>query len=108
MTEPAKTDASAGEVGVLRDLLSAHRTVVLGALHAGAPVDVDRAFQIHAALSRILARWDGFTACQQREIVRTIEYLTNTDDEIPDLSHSDGFADDLERLRRLQEFLDQA
>lgn len=109
MTEPTHSgfDRGVDEVRVLRELLSAHRTVVLGALHANAAVDIDGAFQIHAALSRILACWDEFTICQQREIVRTIEYVINTDDDIPDLLDPNGFRDDLERLRRLQDFLDR-
>jgi hypothetical protein len=79
--------------------------VVLGALHAGADVDVDSAFMIHAALSRLLARWDEFSANEQREIVRTIEYVVNSDDDIPDLESADGFADDWVRVRDLNSFL---
>jgi hypothetical protein len=93
------------EVAILQGLLSAHRSMVLGALNAGADVDVDGAFMIHAALARLLARWDEFSADEQREIVGTIEYVINSDDDIPDLESADGFADDWEKVRSLQAFL---
>lgn len=93
------------EVAVLRELLSAHRSMVLGALHAGADVDVDGAFRIHAALARLLAHWDEFSANEQRRIVATIEYVVNSDDEIPDLDGPDGFADDAEQVHQLHAFL---
>lgn len=93
------------EVEILRGLMSAHRSMVLGALHAGAEVDVDSAFMIHASLSRLLAHWDEFSANEQREIIRTIEYVVNSDDEVPDLEGPDGFTDDWEQLRKLHEYL---
>ncbi|GAA3602769.1 hypothetical protein [Microlunatus ginsengisoli] len=103
MAEPVQLDVD--EVAILRDLLSAHRSMVLGALHAGADVDVSGAFMIHAELSRLLARWDEFSANEQREIIRTIEYVVNSDDDMPDLGGPDGFVDDWERVRALQVFL---
>jgi hypothetical protein len=93
------------EVAVLRGLLSAHRSMVLGALHAGADVDVDGAFRIHAALARLLAHWDEFSASEERRIIATIAYVVNSDDDIPDLNGPDGFADDWERVRDLHDFL---
>ncbi len=93
------------EVEILRGLLSAHRSMVLGALHAGADVDVNGAFMIHATLSRLLVHWDEFSANEQRRIIATIEYFVNSDDEIPDLESSDGFADDWEQVRDLHAFL---
>ena|SRR6476620_6389548 len=103
MAEPIQVEVD--EVAILRELLSAHRSMVLGALHAGADVDVNGAFMIHAELSRLLVRWDEFSANEQREIIRTIEYVINSDDEIPDLESPDGFADDWQQLRDLQAFL---
>jgi hypothetical protein len=103
MAEPMYVEVD--EVDVLRGLLSAHRSVVLGALHAGADVDVDSAFMIHASLARLLARWDEFSVNEQREIVRTIQYVVNSDDEIPDLDSPDGFADGWAQVRDLQTFL---
>ena len=50
------------ELTVLRDALSTHRSMLMGALHRNADLDIDRAFQVHAGLSRILARWDEYTA----------------------------------------------
>ena len=106
VAEPVVVDPSAvDEVEILRDLLGAHRSMVLGALHAGADVDVDRVFGIHAALSRLLATWDQFSVTEQREIVRTISYVVDSDDEVPDLAGPNGFDDDWEQVRRLQEFL---
>lgn len=93
------------EVAILRDLLSAHRSMVLGALHAGADVDVHGAFMIHAELSKLLASWDEFSANEQREIIRTIEYVVNSDDDLPDLDGPDGFSDDWGRVKDLNVFL---
>jgi len=93
------------EVGVLRDALSTHRSMLLGALQSNSELDIDRAFQIHAGVARILAHWDEFSANEQREIVKTIEYLVNPDDERNDLLDRDGFLDDLERFHCLQAFL---
>lgn len=93
------------EVGLLRNTLSSHRSMLMGALQGNDDLDIDRAFLIHAALSRILAHWDEFTANQQREIFRTIEYLVNPDDAVHDLNSPDGFRDDLEQLHRLQDSL---
>ena len=90
------------ELTVLRDALSTHRSMLMGALHRNADLDIDRAFQVHAGLSRILARWDEYTANEQRQIVRTVEYLVNVDDEVPDLTTPNGFTDDLAELRKLE------
>jgi hypothetical protein len=79
--------------------------MVLGALHAGADVDVSTAFAIHADLARLLAHWDEFSANEQREIVRTIEYVVNSDDEVPDLVSPNGFDDDREQVRNLHAYL---
>ena len=103
MAEPIQVEVD--EVAVLRELLSAHRSIVLGALHAGADVNVSAAFMIHAELARLLARWDEFSANEQREIIRPIEYFVNSDDDIPDLDSPNGFADDWEQVRQLQAFL---
>ena len=93
------------EAVVLRDTLSAHRSMLMGALHGYEHLDIDRAFQAHAGLSRILAHWDEFTANQQRAVVETVEYVVNSDDDEHDLSSPDGFADDLARVRALQDAL---
>ncbi len=90
---------------MLREVLSAHRSVLMGALQGNDALDIDRAFQIHAGLFRILAHWDEFTANQHRQIVRTVEYVVNADDEVNDLTSPDGFADDLAQLRELQDSL---
>ena len=90
------------ELSVLRDALSTHRSMLMGALHRNADLDIDRAFQVHSGLSRILARWDEYTANEQRQIVRTIEYLVNADDDVPDLTTPNGFTDDLAELRKLE------
>ena len=96
------------EVVVLRQALSAHRAILSGALQGNAELDIDRAFQVHAALAKILTHWDEFTAHEQREVISTIEYVLNSDDEVNDLTAPDGFADDLERVRRLQALLGYA
>ncbi len=90
------------EIGVLRDALSTHQAVLLGALHGNDDLDIDRAFQVHVGLSKILAHWDEFTANQQRAVVATVEYVVNTDDDINDLTSRNGFLDDLDRLRELE------
>ncbi len=96
------------EVVVLRDTLSAHRSMLMGALQSNDRLDIDRAFAAHAGLSRILTHWDEFTARQQRAVVETVEYVVNSDDDEHDLSSPDGFADDLARVRALQAALGYA
>ena len=93
---------------MLREALSAHRAVLMGALQGNRELDIERAFQVHAGLSKILTDWDEFTANQQREVISTVEYVLNSDDEVNDLTSPDGFADDLGRLRRLQALLGYA
>ena len=90
------------EVVVLRDTLSAHRSMLMGALTSNDALDIDRAFAAHAGLARVLAHWDEFTANQQRAVVETVEYVVNSDDDEPDLTSPDGFVDDLARVRALQ------
>jgi hypothetical protein len=90
------------EVGVLRTTLSAHRSMLVGALNSNHELDIDRAFAAHAGLARILTRWDDLTAHQQRAVMETVEYVVNSDDDEPDLTSPDGFADDLARVRALQ------
>ncbi len=90
---------------MLRYALSTHRSVLMGALHCNEQLDIERAFQVHAGISRILTRWEEFTAREQREIVRTVEYLVNTDDDINDLTSPDGFVDDLAELDKLRAYL---
>ena len=87
---------------MLRDTLSAHRAMLMGALQTYEHLDIDRAFAAHAGLSKILAHWDEFTANQQRAVMETVEYVVNSDDDEPDLTSPDGFADDLARVRALQ------
>jgi len=41
-------------------------------------------------------------------VISTIEYVLNSDDELNDLTSPDGFADDLERVGRLQALLGYA
>ena len=96
------------EVVVLREALSSHRAVLTGALHSNRELDIDRAFQVHASLAKILTHWDELTAPQQREVISTIEYVLDSDDEVNDLTSPDGFADDLDRVRRLQSMLGYA
>lgn len=93
------------EVIMLRDVLSAHRSMLMGALHSNAELDIDRAFEVHAGLNQILTHWDDYSACEQREIIRTVQYVVKTDDAINDLTASDGFADDLAELHKLRAFL---
>ncbi|HEY5822090.1 MAG TPA: hypothetical protein VIT20_08950 [Propionibacteriaceae bacterium] len=91
------------EVGVIRDALSTHRSMLMGALSGNDDLDIDRAFEIHAGLSRILAHWDEFTANQHRQIMRTVEYVVNDEDEDGnDLTSPDGFRDDLQQLHELK------
>jgi hypothetical protein len=96
------------EVVVLRDTLSAHRSMLMGALNSNDHLDIDRAFAAHAGLARILAHWDEFTANQQRAVMETVEYVVNSDDDEPDLVSPQGFADDLARVRALQAALGYA
>jgi hypothetical protein len=94
------------EVSMLRGVLSAHRSMLVGALSTNQELDIDRAFHVHAGLSKILCRWDEYSANEQRQIVRTVEYLVNPeDDDVNDLTSPNGFADDLAELRKLQDFL---
>jgi hypothetical protein len=94
------------EVSMLRGVLSAHRSMLMGALSTNRNLDIDRAFHVHAGLSKILCHWDEFNVNEHREIVRTVEYLVNPeDDDVNDLTSPDGFADDLAELRKLQDFL---
>lgn len=90
---------------MLRDVLSSHRSMLMGALHSNTQLDIDRAFEVHAGLSKILAVWDDYSACEQREIVRTVQYLVKTDDAVNDLTSPNGFADDLAELHKLRAFL---
>ncbi len=93
---------------MLQDALSAHRSMLMGALHCNPELDIERAFQVHAGICRILTRWDHYDAAQQREIVRTIEYVINPDDEQNDLTSPNGFADDLAEFNKLREYLGSA
>lgn len=93
------------EVAVLHDTLAAHRAMLMGARRARAELDLEGALEVHAGLGSIMTRWTEFSAVEQREIVRTIEYLINDDDDQHDLTDPDGFADDVAELHRLQAFL---
>lgn len=93
---------------VLRDTLSAHRSMLLGAMQTNHDLDIDRAFAAHAGLSKILAHWDEYTARQQRAVMEAVEYVVKSDDDENDLLSPDGFADDLARVRALQESLGYA
>ncbi len=93
------------EAVVLRETLTAHRAMLMGALHGNDQLDIDRAFAAHAGLSRILAHWDEYTARQQRAVVETVEYVVKSEDDQHDLTSSEGFADDLARVQALQETL---
>jgi len=93
---------------VLRDTLSAHRSMLMGALNSNGHLDIDRAFAAHAGLARVLTHWDEMTAHQQRAVMETVEYVVNSDDDEPDLTSPDGFADDLARVRALQAALGYA
>lgn len=90
---------------MLRNTLSSHRSMLMGALTSNTRLDIDRAFAAHAGLARILTHWDELTAHQQRAVMETVEYVVNTDDDRPDLTSPDGFADDLARVRALQDAL---
>ena len=96
---------STDEVVVLRETLSAHRSMLLGAMHTNHDLDIERAFAAHAGLTKILAHWDEYTARQQRAVVETVHYVVKSDDDEHDLVSADGFADDLARVRALQESL---
>jgi hypothetical protein len=93
------------EVTMLRDVLSTHRSMLMGALDSNVELDIDRAFEVHAGLNKILTRWDDYSACEQREIIRTVQYVVKTDDAINDLTTGNGFVDDLAELQRLRAFL---
>jgi hypothetical protein len=90
------------EVHVLQEALSAHRSMLMGALHSNADLDIDNAFRVHAGISKMLARWDEHSANEQRQIVTTIRYLIDSDDEVNDLTMAGGFVDDLAELHKLQ------
>jgi hypothetical protein len=96
------------EVVVLRDTLSAHRSMLMGALNSNGLLDIDRAFAAHAGLARVLTHWDDLSAHQQRAVMETVEYVVNSDDDEPDLTSPVGFADDLARVRALQAALGYA
>lgn len=87
---------------MLRDTLSAHRSMLMGALNSNLDLDIDGAFAAHAGLARVLTHWDELNAHQQRAVMETVEYVVNSDDDEPDLTSPDGFADDLARVRALQ------
>ena len=87
---------------MLRDTLSAHRSMLMGALTSNRSLDIERAFAAHAGLVRILTHWDELTANQQRAVMETVEYVVNSDDDEHDLTSPQGFADDLARVRALQ------
>ena len=93
---------------MLRDALSAHRSMLMGALTSNGRLDIDRAFAAHAGLVRILTHWDELTASQQRAVMETVQYVVDSDDDEPDLTSPDGFADDLARVRALQSALGYA
>jgi hypothetical protein len=96
------------EVVVLRDTLSAHRSMLMGALNSNGQLDIDHAFAAHAGLARVLTHWDELSAHQQRAVMETVEYVVNSDDDEPDLTSPDGFVDDLARVRALQAALGYA
>ena len=96
------------EVAVLRDALSTHRAVLVDALDGNDTLDIDRAFQVHAGLSKILAHWDECTANQQRAVVATVEYVVNIEDDVNDVTSPNGLLDDLERLHELENRLGYA
>ena len=87
---------------MLRDTLSAHRSMLMGALQTNHGLDIDRAFAAHAGLSRVLTHWDELTAQQQRAVMETVEYVVKSEDDEHDLTSPAGFADDLARVRALQ------
>ena len=105
---PSLERVTTDEVVVLRETLTAHRAMLEGALHGNDRLDIDRAFAAHAGLARILAHWDEYTARQQRAVVETVHYVVMSDDDQHDLTAADGFADDLARVRALQESLGYA
>lgn len=91
---------------VLRTTLTNHRSMIMAAAETNSELDLQSALQVHAGLGNILADWADFTAGQQRQIISTIEYLVNPDDDgHSDLTTPDGFDDDLAELRRLHAFL---
>lgn len=93
---------------MLRDTLSAHRSMLMGALNSNDRLDIDRAFAAHAGLVRILTHWDELTATEQRAVMETVQYVVDSEDDQPDLTSPDGFADDLARVRALQSALGYA
>jgi len=93
------------ELQLLHDTLAAHRSMVLAAKQVDDDVDLEGALTVHAGLGNLISRWSEFSVGEQREIIRTLEYLVNPDDDQPDLGGPDGFRDDLAELRRLQGFL---
>ena len=101
---------SVDEVTVLREALAAHRSGLVGALASNAELDLDRALQVHAGLSGMLAHWADYSAAEQRKIVATVEYLLDPIDPggRVDLRDPDGFADDLARFDPLRHELGHA
>ncbi len=93
------------EVAVLREALSCHRSMLTGALSGNADLDIGRAFQIHAEMAKILTHWDDFNAHEQREVIATVQYIIDTEDDENDLTSPDGFLDDMARVDQLQHFL---
>lgn len=93
------------EVAALTESLASHREMLIGAIRINPELDLERALEVHAGLGDVMSRWTHFTAEQQREIVRTIEYLINDEDSVPDLRTPDGFRDDLAQFHQLQAFL---
>lgn len=69
-------------------------------MHAAAEtnefVDVTRAEQLHAELSRALDRYVEFDAAQRRTLVEAVAYLVRIDDDEDDLLSPVGFDDDAE------------
>ena len=53
----------------------------------------------------MMARWSDDNTAEQRQIVKTIEYLVDEEDDTLDLRSPNGFADDLPELHQLQEYL---
>lgn len=93
------------EVGVLREALSCHRAMLTGALSGNDQLDIGRAFQIHAEMTKILSHWDDFSTNEQREVMATVQYVIDTEDDTNDLTSPDGFLDDLARVDELRLFL---
>lgn len=93
------------EVAVLREALSNHRAMLTGALSSNEDLDIGRAFQIHAEMTKIINHWDDFSANEQREVVATVQYVIDSDDDVSDLTSPDGFADDAAKVEQLRHLL---